>query len=131
MAYLLDADWVIHALGGREPVRSLLPQLAHQGVSLCPITIGEVYEGAFGFPNPGAHLASYRQFLAPIPVIPLNDGVMERFAQLRSDLRSRGQLIPDLDLLVAATALHNGLTLLTFNLRHFNRINGLIIFRPS
>lgn len=131
MPYLLDADWVIHALGGREPAVTLLPQLATNGLSICPITIAEVYEGAFGSSNPQDRLASYRQFLAPIPVLPLSDGVIERFAQLRAELRSRGQLIPDFDLLVAATALNYELTLLTFNIRHFNRIPGLTIYQVT
>jgi predicted nucleic acid-binding protein len=50
---------------------------------------------------------------------------MERFAFIRADLRRRGQLIPDLELLIAATALHHDLTLLTRNVRHFDRIPEL------
>jgi predicted nucleic acid-binding protein len=42
---------------------------------------------------------------------------MERFAAIRAHLRRRGELIPDFDLLLAATALHYDLTVLTANLR--------------
>jgi predicted nucleic acid-binding protein len=52
----------------------------------------------------------------------LNVPIMEWFAEVRAFLRRRGQLIPDLDILIAATALHYGLTLLTFNRRDFARI---------
>ena len=45
--------------------------------------------------------------------------------------RRQGQLIPDLDLLIAATALHHDLTLLTRNIRHFNRIPELRLYQPS
>ncbi|TAK26368.1 MAG: type II toxin-antitoxin system VapC family toxin [Chloroflexota bacterium] len=128
MSYLLDADWVIQALRGREPVVSLLPALADQGLAICPVTIAEVYEGAFGVSDHQAHLATYRRFLAPVPVLPLHGGALEHFARIRSDLRARGQLIPDFDLLVAATALHYGLTLLTFNVRPFGRIPELDIY---
>lgn len=55
----------------------------------------------------------------------LDDAIMERFARIRSDLRARGQLIPDLDLAIAATALEHDLTLLTRNARHFSRIPNL------
>lgn len=54
---------------------------------------------------------------------------MERFAGIRGDLRRRGQLIPDLDLLIAATALHHDLTLLTRNVRHFDRIPELRLYQ--
>jgi tRNA(fMet)-specific endonuclease VapC len=44
---------------------------------------------------------------------------------VRAELSRRGQLAPDLDLLIAATAMHYDLTLLTRNVRHFARIPGL------
>jgi predicted nucleic acid-binding protein len=55
---------------------------------------------------------------------------MLRFAEVRSFLRRRGQLIPDFDLLIAATALHHDLTLLTFNRRHFLRVPDLKLYQP-
>ena len=51
--------------------------------------------------------------------------VMDRFAATRADLRRTGQTIPGFDILVAATALHHALTVLTCNLRHFQRIPAL------
>jgi tRNA(fMet)-specific endonuclease VapC len=56
---------------------------------------------------------------------------MERFAETRAYLRRRGQRIADFDLLIAATALHHDLTLLTFNLRHFERVPDLKLYQPS
>jgi hypothetical protein len=57
--------------------------------------------------------------------------IMERFAEARSFLRKHGQLISDFDLLVGATALHHDLTVLTFNLRDFQRIPDLKLYQPS
>jgi predicted nucleic acid-binding protein len=51
--------------------------------------------------------------------------IAERFAWLRSALRRQGMLIPDMDLLIAATALEHDLTLVTRNLSHFSRIPEL------
>lgn len=75
-------------------------------------------------------MARFRRFLARLALLPLDDAVMERFAFIRADLRRRGQLIPDLDLLIAATALHHDLTLLTRNVRHFDRIPELRRYWP-
>jgi tRNA(fMet)-specific endonuclease VapC len=55
---------------------------------------------------------------------------MDRFAQTRTLLRSQGMLIPDMDILIAATALAHNLTLLTRNVRHFQRIPGLARYQP-
>jgi tRNA(fMet)-specific endonuclease VapC len=53
---------------------------------------------------------------------------MKRFGQIRGQLRQTGQLISDFDILIAATALHYDLTLLTHNTRHFSRIPTLKLF---
>jgi tRNA(fMet)-specific endonuclease VapC len=129
MAYILDADWVIDALAGKRRADTILNQFAPDGITISWITVGEVYEGAFKSPNPGLHLTTFRQFLSPFRILGVNDPIMERFAQLRSALRSRGELIPDFDILLAATALHYDLTVLTFNLRHFTRIPDLKFYR--
>ena len=131
MAFILDADWVINALAGRRQAATVLDQLVPQGVTISWITVGEVYEGAFNSPNPQDHLSSLRQFLSPFRIVGVNDPVMERFAEIRSHLRRRGELIPDLDIMLAATALHYDLTVLTFNIRHFSRIPDLILYQPS
>lgn len=66
-----------------------------------------------------------RQFLALFTVLYLSDSIMGRFARLRYELRRQGSLIPDFDLIIAATALERDLTVLTFNVRHFARIPSL------
>src|SRR5207237_5116099 len=93
--------------------------------------VGEIYDVAFAYANPQAHLSSFRQFLAPFTLLTLNDPIMERFAEIRSYLRRRGELISDFDILIGATALHHDLTLLTYNTRHFKRIPDLKLYPPA
>ena len=54
---------------------------------------------------------------------------MESFAHIRGELRARGQIIGDADILIAATALDNDLTLVTQNTRHFSRIPNLRLYQ--
>jgi tRNA(fMet)-specific endonuclease VapC len=56
---------------------------------------------------------------------------MERFADIRSYLRRRGELIPDFDVLLAATAIHHNLTILTYNTRHLQRIPDVQLYQPQ
>lgn len=53
---------------------------------------------------------------------------MERIAEIRALVRRRGQLIPGFNIVIAATAPHHNLTLMTFNLRHFQRIPELKLY---
>lgn len=87
--------------------------------------------GPWAPPKPEAHLASFRQFLDPYQVLNLNNPIVERFAAIRLDLRRRGQLITDFDILIAATAIHYDLTLCTYNLRHFERIPVLQLYQHN
>jgi tRNA(fMet)-specific endonuclease VapC len=132
MAYLLDSDWVIHALAGRSRAVSPLERLSavhHIGVSV--ITLGEVYQQAFESTNPDAYLGTFRTFIAPFRVIPVTEPIAVRFAEIRALLTRRGELISDFDMLIAATALHYNLTVLTFNYRHFSRIPDLSLYQPD
>ncbi len=131
MFYLLDADWVIDALVGRRRAADVLTELSPQGIAISWATVGEIYEGAFGYPDPPAHLNTLREFLRPLHFLNLNDPIMERFAQIRSTLRRQGQIISDFDILLGATALHYDLTVLTRNTRHFNRILDLKLYQPK
>jgi predicted nucleic acid-binding protein len=120
--YLVDADWLIDAMVGRALAQETLELLSDQGVAVSIIAVAEVYEGAFNTADPQRTLSGMREFLGDFAILPVSDQVVERFAQIRAMLRQQGQMIPDMDLLIASTALATDLTLITRNLRHFTRI---------
>jgi predicted nucleic acid-binding protein len=130
MEYLLDSDWIIHVLGGRHQAIALLDQLTPQRVAVTSVTLGELYDGALGYANPQAHIEHIQRFLASYTILEPHDAVMQIFGELRSTLRRSGQLLPDFDLVIAATALYYDLTPLIFNRRHFERISDLRVYEP-
>ncbi len=125
MNYLVDTDRVVDYLKGRTSVVERLTILAPEGLAISLITYGEIYEGIYFGRNSEQHETGFRNFLRGVVLLPLDRTIMRRFARVRGDLRSKGQSINDPDLLIAATALHYDLTLLTYNVRHFGRIAGL------
>ena len=52
---------------------------------------------------------------------------MMRFGQIKSELETAGNRIDDADVIIAATAIENDMTLVTGNIKHFSRITGLRI----
>ena len=72
-------------------------------------------------------LSAFETFCMSNQVLPITDDVVVVAADIYADLHSRGQLIPDADILIAATARHHGLLLATNNLRDFGRVSGLQI----
>lgn len=61
------------------------------------------------------------------PTLDMDAAVVDIAANLAENLRLTGTLIDDADLLIAATALHHGATLVTNDTRHFARIPGLLL----
>ena len=127
MRYLLDTDWVVHCLHGVERVTARLDQLAPEGVGLSVVSMAELYQGVFFSKDPRGNERALQEFLAGIRVIQVDDEVCRIFAQERGRLRAAGTPIGDFDLLIGATALRHGLTLLSNNRRHFERVQGLSI----
>jgi tRNA(fMet)-specific endonuclease VapC len=125
MKYLVDTDRVADWLNSRADAVQLLSSLRQDGLAMSLITYGEVYDGIYYGRDPHRTEQIFRSFLRWVDVLPLTRPIMRRFARVRGHLRQQGQLISDPDLLIAATAIHHDLTLLTRNLRHFQRIPGL------
>jgi tRNA(fMet)-specific endonuclease VapC len=127
--YLVDTDWLIDAIVGVPAARALLDRLSDDGLAVSIVSLGELFEGVHLSPDPAGHVASLKGFLTGYTVLNLSEPIMEVFGRLRADLRRQGKLIPDLDLLIAATTLVHGLTLLTRNVRHFARIPDLQLYQ--
>ena len=128
MTYLVDSDWVAEYLKGRSPAFDVLPRLAEQGAAISLITYGEIYDGIYSGHNAVAHERDFEKILRFVDVVPLTRTIMKRFARVRGSLRRQGLLIPDPDLLIAATALQRDLILVTRNIRHFNRVPDLRLY---
>lgn len=125
MKYLVDTDTIIDALKGLAVARATLDRLSRDGVAVSIVSLGELDEGAFGSADRIAAQRTIRLFVAGFAMLTLTDKIVLTFGRTRAMLRRRGRLIPDFDLLIAATALATGLTLVTRNRRHFARIPDL------
>jgi predicted nucleic acid-binding protein len=128
MRYLVDTDWIIDGIANLSAARDLLHRLSTDGLAVSVISLGELFEGAYLYPAPEDHIRTYRQFLAGYSILPVTEDIVSRFATIRALLRRQGKLIPDLDLLIAVTALEHNLTLLTHNVRHFDRVPNLQVY---
>lgn len=125
---MIDSDWVANFLKGKLDAVSLIASLPQGELAISLITYGEIYEGIYFGTDPKKHEQSLLVFLRGVVVLPLNKRIMKQFAGIRGHLRSSGQLIGHLDILIAATSITHNLTLVTGNKRHFARIPGLTIY---
>jgi tRNA(fMet)-specific endonuclease VapC len=123
--YLIDTDWIIHYLLGAEHIKQKLRQLRPDGLAVSIISIAEVYEGIFYSRDPETSQKGFEDFLKGVSVLGVDEDICQIFAKERGRLRKHGSLIGDFDLLIASTCLSHDLTLLTNNVRHFERVDEL------
>ena len=127
MTYLVETDWAVHWLRGREDILNRLGVLQTQGIGLSVISLAELYTGINYSTDPASARTGLDNFLSLVTVLGVNQEICQIFGEENARLRKEGQVIGDFDLLIAATCLHHGLKLLTNNRRHFQRIEGLEI----
>ena len=127
MQYLLDTDTCIYWLNGKKSVRDKLLEIGFQEVSICVITVSELYFGAYNSSKIKQNLTTAEIFIQNIGVLPLSNQTLKQFGQLKAQLRKAGTPVADFDLLIASVAITENLTLVTNNTRHYQRIPKLIL----
>lgn len=102
--------------------------------AIASITASELLEGVYRTREASQRrrrLDFIEAVLGLVPTLPFDLQSARTHARLATDLSSRGQLIGANDLVIAATALTLGYSVLTHNLRHFERVPGLVVNAPT
>ena len=114
MIWLLDTNIIIHALNGVPKVRDRLTSAADGDRTLTStIVVAELIYGAECSTRREENRRSIQHKLSQIEVVPVTPAIADRFGVVKAQLRSRGRLKADFDLMIAATALELGATLAT------------------
>ena len=123
--YLLDTDTVVYILKGNEMVKQNLQRHPNDPIKLCVITLMELYYGAYKSQKVTSNLAKVRTLENILEILPLDLEVVEIFGMEKVKLERHGTPLDDFDLLLGCCALAHNLTLVTNNVRHFKKIDGL------
>ena len=123
MRYLIDTVVLSQYLRGRAGAVALVQPLLPQAVtSIC--VYAEIVEYIRGLQHADQWFIQLRRLMRSVQPLRLTYVVCERYADLRRVLRPLGQLIGDVDLFIAATALVHDLTLVTAD-TDYHRVLGL------
>lgn len=124
--YLLDSGIVIRQLRGQRQTVRLLRGLGKMGrLAVASITRLEIHAGM----HPDEKYAT-QKLLSRFATLDLDQDIADRAGDIIYTMHSQGTNIAVPDAIIAATALINNLTLVTFNTRHFTFINGLSLHPP-
>jgi tRNA(fMet)-specific endonuclease VapC len=130
VTYLLDTNaWIAYLRQKDAALLQKFHQVNASDIRLCSVVLAELYYGAFhSAPAYQAHnLGLLVQLGRQFASVPFDDRAAEQYGRIRADLAAKGTPIGPHDLLIAAIALANGLTLVTHNTVEFNRVIGLTL----
>lgn len=122
---ILDTDTCIYWLKGDENIEKRI--LGH-GLKQCAITViteCELYYGAMKSAKAEKNLAVIEDLRRKVRTLHTGDGVARHFGTLKSELEKKGKPVDDADLLIASIALAHDAVLVSNNIGHFTRIEGL------
>lgn len=126
MKFLLDTDICIYLLKRQPLVLARFTQHRMSDIGISAITVAEL---EYGVAKTGStkNKRVLSAWLALLQQPSFDTHASRAYGQVRAELEMKGTPIGPLDTLIASHALALGLTLVTSNVREFNRISGLKI----
>jgi len=122
---LLDTNICIYLINARPPeVLTHFQRYRLGEIGVCSVVAAELAYGVTKSQS-ARNRAALEMFLAPLEILPFDEKAIWVYGQLRTDLERQGLSIGALDTLIAAHALSLEATLVTNNMREFERVAGL------
>ena len=128
MKYMLDTNICIYAIKNKPAtVSQRLQEHSELGLCISTITLAELTHGVYKSINKEKNMDALFQFLLKIEILPFDMLAAFEYGKVCAHLQKQGTPIGPLDTLIAAHALSRSLTIVTNNVREFERVPGLII----
>ena len=123
---MVDTSVLIDFYRRTDKNRSVWLSLVREGYhfAISAITKYEIYSGATQ-----SQLKFWDDVLSLLEVLPFDESAVNTAVDINTTLKKKNKQIDLADLFIAATAISNGLPISTLNLKHFERIDNLEIFK--
>ena len=136
LGVVLDSSTVITAERKKLPVQQLIEAIQQDHgeieVSLSLVTVAELVHGIYRANSPEAsqrRRAYIEELVELVPIHPATKRTAFLVGQIQGQEAAKGNVLPFNDLMIAAAAIEQGYAILTENLRHFEKIPGLVVKR--
>ena len=125
--YILDSDILIYFLKGEKEVIEKVLFLSKDELYITIINYTELLYGIYNSNKITQNKEKILPFLDKFKILYFDKNSSKVFAKLKAKLKKQGEIIADMDLMIASIAISNKAILYTNNLKHFNRIEELEI----
>jgi len=125
LKYMLDTNIAIYVIK-RRPVELLDVFNQHAGqMCISSITLAELLHGVEKSSRSDHNLLQVEDFVSRLQVLPYGDKAASHYGNIRADLEKKGTTVGVNDLHIAGHARSEGLTLVSNNVREFERVDAL------
>ena len=126
MMFLIDTNICIYIMNDHPPqVIQKFRKIGVGNICISSITVSELQYGAYKSKQIKKNIKRLDEFLSPFEIISYDESASIHYGKIRSYLEKKGTIIGPLDMLIAAHALSEKLTVITNNEKEFKRVKGL------
>ncbi|MCL2142988.1 MAG: type II toxin-antitoxin system VapC family toxin [Methanomassiliicoccaceae archaeon] len=128
MKYYLDTSVIIPFINGSDSeFKDKMSAIPVCDIKIPSMVNGELITGAYKVKDIKKEMDIITGFVNMFEVIPFDLNASVVYGRIRADLEKKGKRIGSNDLIIAATVLSRGGTLVTKNTKEFSRVEGLRI----
>lgn len=126
MMYMLDTNICIYIIKQKpKSVIDKFKKMKNANICISSITYSELLYGAEKSSNIAKNLLALTMFLSNIEILSYDESASVDYGIIRAKLEKQGKIIGPLDMLIAAHAKSLNITLVSNNLKEFERVDGL------
>ncbi len=126
MNYLLDTNICVYFIRGKRNIAAKIAEIGQERCFISEMTLGELLYGAQCSDRPSENIRVINTFCQYVTIVPTAN-VWNEFAVQKAFLHQRGQLIEDADIIIGSTAIVNNMIMVTENVKHIGRLNGIVV----
>ena len=128
MRYMLDTNMCSYILKNHPTaVKQKFDEVGAGTICISAIVLAELYYGAARHPKGVVIRREIDNFVSRLNVIPWDENAADHYGSIRASLEKAGTPVGAMEMLIAAHAKSCAATLVTNNLREFERIKGLAV----
>ena len=125
MKYLLDTNICVYLLNGNIILKNKIAQIGLSSIVISNATLSELYFGAYNSKKVAENLQRIALFKKNLGILSDSEESAMLFGRIKTDLKLKGCMIEDFDILIASIAIANHCIIVTNNDKHFSRIENL------
>lgn len=107
MKFLLDTDTCVYLLNGNLSLKKKVEEVGVFSLAISNSVLAELYFGAYNSKKAEDNLKRINFFKMNLSILADSEESALQFGKIKADLRSKGKIIEDFDILIASVAIVN------------------------